>query len=91
MPFFDASVHPINAVSFHLMFFFYFLVTMAQSLRCKVEEHLACSICLKQLKDPKVLPCLHSYCRDCIVDLAEHAKSNKFNCPNCRLEVKVNI
>ena len=62
---------------------------MAESLRCKVEEHLACSVCLKQFKDPKVLPCLHSYCHDCIVKLAEHAKSNKLNCPNCRLEVKV--
>ena len=62
---------------------------MAESLRCKVEEQLTCSLCLKQFKDPKVLPCLHSYCHDCIVQLAEHAKSNTFNCPNCRLEVKV--
>ena len=62
---------------------------MAESLRCKVEEHLTCSVCLKQFKDPKVLPCLHSYCHDCIVKLAQNAKSNKFNCPNCRLEVKV--
>ena len=67
----------------------YFLVTMAESLRCKVEEHLTCSVCLKQFKDPKVLPCLHSYCHDCIVKLAEHAKSSTFNCPNCRLAVKV--
>ena len=62
---------------------------MAESLRCKVEEHLTCSVCLKQFKDPKVLPCLHSYCHDCIVKLAQNAKSNKFNCPKCRSEVKV--
>ena len=62
---------------------------MADSLRSKVEEHLTCFVCLKQLKDPKVLPCLHSYCHDCIVNLAKNAKGSTFNCPNCRLAVKV--
>ena len=62
---------------------------MAESLRSKVEEHLACSVCLKQLKDPKVLPCLHSCCHGCIVNIAKNAKGNTFNCPDCRLAVKV--
>ncbi|XP_028394723.1 tripartite motif-containing protein 45-like [Dendronephthya gigantea] len=62
---------------------------MAESIRCKVEEHLTCSVCLNQLKDPKVLPCLHSYCYACIVNLAKSTKSSTFNCPDCRLEVKV--
>ena len=62
---------------------------MAESLRSKVEEHLTCSVCLKQLQDPKVLPCLHSYCHDCIVNLAKNARSSTLNCPNCRLAIKV--
>mgnify|MGYP002803999251 CR=1 FL=1 len=61
---------------------------MAESLRSKVEEHLTCSVCLKQFEDPKVLPCLHSYFHGCIVNLAKNAKANTFNCPNCRLAVK---
>ena len=62
---------------------------MAESLQSKVEEHLTCSVCLKQLEDPKVLPCLHSYCHGCILNLARNAKANTFNCPKCWLAVKV--
>ena len=62
---------------------------MAELLRSKVEKHLACSVCLKQLEDPKVLPCLHSYCHGCIVNLVKNSKSDSINCPDCRLSVKV--
>jgi hypothetical protein len=62
---------------------------MAESLRYRVEEHLTCSVCLKPFKDPKVLPCLHSYCHVCIVNLAKNANSNTINCPECRLTVEV--
>ena len=65
------------------------VVTMAESLRYKVEEHLTCSVCLEPFKDPKVLPCLHSYCHVCIVNLAKNANSNTINCPECRLTVEV--
>ncbi len=62
---------------------------MAESLRCKFEEHLTCSVCLEPFKDPKVLPCLHSYCHECIVRLTKNAESNTINCPECRLSVEV--
>ena len=62
---------------------------MAESLRCKVEEHLTCSVCLEPFKDPKVLPCLHAYCHQCIVNLAKNANSNTIDCPECRLTVQV--
>ena len=60
-----------------------------QSLRSKFEEHLECSVCLEQLKDPKVLPCLHSFCHDCIVKLAKNGKSKNMACPECRKVVEV--
>ena len=62
---------------------------MAESLRYKFEEHLTCSVCLEPFKDPKVLPCLHSYCHVCIVKLANNANSKTINCPECRLAVEV--
>ena len=62
---------------------------MAESLRNKVDEHLTCSVCLESFKDPKVLPCLHTFCLGCIVNLAENAESDTINCPECRLAVKV--
>jgi hypothetical protein len=65
------------------------VATMAESLRYKVEEHLTCSVYLEPFKDPKVLPCLHSYCHVCIVNLAKNANSNTINSPECRLAVEV--
>ncbi|XP_028401629.1 tripartite motif-containing protein 45-like [Dendronephthya gigantea] len=59
------------------------------SLRSKFEEHLTCSVCLEQLKDPKVLPCLHSFCHKCIVNIAKKGKSNNINCPECRKLVQL--
>ena len=34
-------------------------LTLAENL----EKALECAVCLDQFKDPKVLPCLHSFCR----------------------------
>ena len=59
------------------------------SLRNKFEEHLTCSVCLEQLKDPKVLPCLHSFCHGCIVKIAKKERSNNINCPECRKLVQI--
>ena len=59
------------------------------SLRNRFEEHLTCSVCLEQLKDPKVLPCLHSFCHGCIVNIAKKEKSNNINCPECRKVAQV--
>ena len=58
-----------------------------ESLRTKMEEHLTCAICLEQLKDPKVLPCLHFYCHECIVKL--NKTGINITCPECRMPVEV--
>ena len=58
-----------------------------ESLLTKFEEHLSCPICLEQFKDPKVLPCLHSYCHECIVKL--NKTGNYITCPECRMTVEV--
>ena len=62
---------------------------MAESLRYEVDENLTCSLCLEAFTNPKVLPCLHSYCHDCIVNLTKSAESNTINCPDCQLVVEV--
>ena len=54
----------------------------------KIEEELTCAICLSKFTEPKVLPCLHTYCKECIEGLV--AKSPKTTttvvCPQCRVE-----
>lgn len=47
-----------------------------------------CNICNKMYNDPRVLPCLHRYCRDCLVGLiASEGKEKKITCPECQKEI----
>ncbi|XP_059933685.1 E3 ubiquitin-protein ligase TRIM56 [Mesoplodon densirostris] len=50
------------------------------------SDFLACKICLEQLRVPKTLPCLHTYCQDCLTQLAE---GSHLRCPECRESVPV--
>lgn len=49
------------------------------------EEFLTCSICFEIFKEPKTLPCLHSFCKDCIDCIAQKAAGKaEHPCPLCR-------
>ena len=55
-------------------------------LRAKLEQEVTCAICLDQLKDPKLLPCHHSFCKTC---LERHQRSREQQrdillCPVCK-------
>ena len=54
----------------------------------KLDDELTCPVCTEHFKDPKVLPCLHYYCKTCIADLIKRAKGRPFNCPECRREAE---
>ncbi|XP_066265159.1 E3 ubiquitin-protein ligase TRIM45-like [Branchiostoma lanceolatum] len=50
-------------------------------------DFLECPICLEPLKDPKILPCLHTFCEGCLKKfVAQDKVKNKFQCPTCRTE-----
>ena len=49
----------------------------------KLDDELTCPVCTDHFKEPKVLPCLHYYCKTCIADLIKRAKGRPFNCPEC--------
>ena len=45
---------------------------------------MACAVCSQDLTDPRLLPCLHSFCRSCIDRLALAAgPDNLVRCPSC--------
>ena len=45
---------------------------------------LECSICLEQMVVPKILPCGHTFCLDCLCKIEPEEK--KIKCPECRKE-----
>ncbi|KAK6481859.1 E3 ubiquitin-protein ligase TRIM56, partial [Huso huso] len=47
-----------------------------------------CKICFELYKSPRILPCLHSYCEQCLEKLLEKGKGTIY-CPECRTETCV--
>ena len=61
-----------------------------QMLLDNLNEDLSCKICYEIYKEPKQLPCLHSFCVACLNRLAEtRAVNGKIQCPLCQREVDV--
>ena len=52
-----------------------------------LEKEVTCAVCLEHYTEPKVLPCLHYYCKKCIVKMA--IKKNPIACPDCRKVTKI--
>ena len=51
----------------------------------ELEEEITCPVCQEHFRDPKILPCLHYYCKECVRQLALRAGANRpFACPECR-------
>ena len=52
----------------------------------KAQNNLTCPVCYQLFKNPKYLPCYHSYCEGC---LEKMQVQSKIICPVCRQEAKV--
>ena len=51
----------------------------------ELEKEITCPVCHDHFQDPKILPCCHYYCKQCIHALAHRAGANQpFPCPECR-------
>ena len=54
----------------------------------KMQDHLTCPVCLEIYANPRTLPCLHSFCQDCLEGLPLDKKSGRetyyLSCPTCR-------
>ena len=50
-----------------------------------LEKEITCAICHDHYTEPKVLPCLHYYCKQCVHRLTLRTGLDKpFSCPECR-------
>ncbi len=60
---------------------------MALSKALAVAEN--CSVCLSGFREPKVLPCCHSFCLHCLEEAHEKTKDKSLTCPQCRTQHQV--
>nr|KAG5703266.1 hypothetical protein BaRGS_034177 [Batillaria attramentaria] len=47
-----------------------------------------CSVCLELFQTPKILPCFHTFCQQCLADLVDTAGTS-VTCPQCRRSAPV--
>ena len=53
------------------------------------SDLLTCSVCLDEFKDPRALPCLHTFCQQCILHLfatadVDDITDTTLTCPICK-------
>ena len=60
----------------------------SEAASCLVKENpmtsSVCCVCLSDMKDPRLLACLHSCCRSCLDKMSVTAGQRKIACPVCR-------
>ncbi|CAG2206303.1 TRIM56 [Mytilus edulis] len=64
-----------------------------EKLKEDFDDLLTCTICLEIFKEPKYLPCLHTFCKSCIntyiVSTVKDNNPSGFKCPVCRRSVSI--
>ncbi|RUS89348.1 hypothetical protein EGW08_002868 [Elysia chlorotica] len=55
------------------------------------ERLLHCSVCMDEYRDPRILPCHHTLCLECIESVVQSSSitGRLFRCPQCRSDVCV--
>jgi len=59
----------------------------------EIEEEITCSICDEMFTEPKTIPCLHTFCENCIKSAIEVGKQMERDicCPVCRAELSEDL
>ena len=51
----------------------------------QLEKEITCAVCQEHYTEPKILPCLHYYCKKCVHALVLRTGSKQpISCPECR-------
>lgn len=61
---------------------------VAKKSMAELEKEITCAVCLEHYADPKILPCCHYYCKQCVLRLVQRQGPDKpFPCPECRMDI----
>ena len=62
------------------------------STKSVLAQRVSCQLCYKPYVDPRILPCLHSFCQKCLHDeILKVCSPRSLQCPSCRLSVTVPV
>ena len=55
-------------------------------------SHTICRMCSKPYDDPRILPCLHSFCQQCLHrEIVRSCSQQAFKCPTCERNVNIPV
>src|SRR6218665_1542174 len=63
------------------------MATIKSSAITQLADMTECCICLKTFTDPRILPCIHTFCLHCLkemVDNSDKKPGDRIQCPICR-------
>ena len=61
-----------------------------KTLLDNLHDELSCSVCMCTFNDPKQLPCLHSFCLNCLNGIQRTSGVHgKITCPECRRQFQI--
>ena len=61
-----------------------------KTLLHSLHKEVSCPVCMITFTDPKILPCLHSFCLRCLNELQRTSGSlGLISCPECRGEFRI--
>ncbi|KAK7481531.1 hypothetical protein BaRGS_00027180 [Batillaria attramentaria] len=52
-------------------------------------KSLSCALCLEVFRNPKLLPCSHTFCEICLEGLSTSVFAARLQCPTCRKQIDV--
>ncbi|XP_078313866.1 uncharacterized protein LOC111104786 [Crassostrea virginica] len=57
----------------------------------QLDDELTCSVCLELYVCPLTLPCLHTFCSECLRELTQSSNGLTIVCPQCRVDTPIPI
>lgn len=58
--------------------------------KTSLRDDLTCALCGEMYTDPRLLPCLHSFCKRCL-EHTVNPRSTNLTCHLCRIEVTLKV
>ena len=62
----------------------------AFDISSQLLSHITCQLCFEPFKEPRILPCLHSFCGQCLHRQIERSGTKQnMECPTCQRSITI--